>query len=223
MEPISSTIQENSDEALVQKIVAGETALFEVLIRRHNSAVYKIARSYGFNHQDAEDLMQETHFAAYTHLKQFAFKASYKTWLSKIMIHKCLYKLSYGHGKKEQPNSELVEREDIPLNSFNRDNSTEAAILRKEFSNILEHSLQHLPVAYRMVFILREMEGFSIADTAELLAITPVNVKVRLNRAKTMLQKSLEQYYKANDVYEFNLVYCNAVVQKVFERIKAGQ
>ena len=69
------------------------------------------------------------------------------------------------------------------------------------------------------VFLLREVEGFSVQETADLLGITPINVKVRLNRAKTMLQKQLERYYSTSDLYEFNLVYCDAIVKRVFDRI----
>src|SRR5688572_2590649 len=89
----------NSDDEIIQRILSGEIALFELLIRRYNSVLYKISRSYGFNHHDAQDLMQDTHVAAYENLKQFEGKASYKTWISKIMIHKCLYRLKHGHGK----------------------------------------------------------------------------------------------------------------------------
>ena len=95
---LSSALQE---EEIIKKIVGGEKALFEVFIRRYNSVLYKIARCYGFNHQDAEDLMQETHVAAYTNLKNFQFRSSYKTWISKILIHKCVYKLSYGYFKTD--------------------------------------------------------------------------------------------------------------------------
>ena len=216
-------IEGASDEAIIQKVLAGDIASFELLIRRYNTVLYKIARSYGFNHQDAEDLMQETHFAAYTHLATFAFRASYKTWISKIMIHKCLYKLNYGYTKNEQPAGSLTDEKDVPLHQAKQTGGREATILRKEFANILENSLQHLPLAYRSVFMLREMEGFSVAETADLLNITTVNVKVRLNRAKTMLQKSLEQYYTVTDLYEFNLVYCNAIVENVFKKITANQ
>ena len=81
-----------NEKEIIQKIIAGELALFEVLIRRYNSVLYKIAKSYGFNHQDAEDLMQEVHFSVYKSLPKFEFRSSYKTWISKIMIHQCQYK-----------------------------------------------------------------------------------------------------------------------------------
>ena len=96
---------------------------------------------------------------------------------------------------------------------------TERIVVNKELAKILEESLQHLPMPYRSVFLLREIEGFSVAETAELLNITQVNVKVRTNRAKAMLQKQLEKFYSSMELYEFHLTYCDKIVKKVFEQI----
>jgi RNA polymerase sigma-70 factor (ECF subfamily) len=100
-----------------------------------------------------------------------------------------------------------------------KENQTENVLLNHELASVLEKSLQSIPVMYRTVFVLREVEGFSVAETAELLEITQVNVKVRLNRAKTLLQKQVEQFYSRTEIYSFNLIYCDAIVHKVFERI----
>jgi RNA polymerase sigma factor (sigma-70 family) len=210
-----------SDAEIVTKVVEGEIALFEVLIRRHNPVLYKIARGYGFNHHDSEDLMQETHVAAFQNLEQFSFKASYKTWISKIMIHKCLYKLNHGSSRKERPGSDIIYEDAKPMLSNERSITPEQWSLNKEFTSVLEHALQKLPLSYRSVFLLREIEGFSVAETAGLLNITPVNVKVRFNRAKAMLQKELEQFYASANIYEFNLVYCDKMVSRVFDSINS--
>lgn len=213
---VSSSIEE---EEIIQKIVNGEKALFEILIRRYNSGLYKIARCYGFNHQDAEDIMQETHVAAYTNLKNFQHKASYKTWISKILIHKCVYKVSYGYFKNEQPGSDQLSENAKPV--FNQTKmATDKIVLNRELSKVLEKSLQEIPLTYRTVFILREVEGFSTAETAELINTSPVNVKVRLNRAKALLQKKLESFYSSTDIYDFNAIYCDAMVKNVFDALK---
>jgi RNA polymerase sigma factor (sigma-70 family) len=210
-----------SDAEIINKIILGETAMFEILVRRYNPVLYKIARGYGFNHQDAEDLMQDTHVSAYQSLKQFAFRSSYKTWISKIMIHKCLYKLNHGYAKREQPGSDIIYEDARPMLSNNKIESPEQSSLNKEFTGILERALQEIPVTYKSVFVLREVEGFSVAETAELLNITPINVKVRLNRAKAMLQKQLEQFYTSTNLYEFNLIYCDEMVRRVFDIISS--
>lgn len=212
-----------SEADLIRKIVNGDTALFELLIRRYNPVLYKIARSYDFNHQDGEDLVQETHIAAYLNLGQFEGRASYKTWLSKIMVNKCLYKLSYGYSKNEQSDSEIIDETANPVFGNENLQAVETIVMKREFSNFLEASLNKLAPIYRTVFVLREMEGFSVAETAELLNVSQVNVKVRLNRAKTMLQQHLQQLYSSAEIYEFNRVYCDRVVNHVFKKIIINQ
>ena len=103
-----------SDQELIQRVLNGETALFEILIRRCNPVLYKIARSYGFNHQDAEDLMQEAHVSAFQQLRQFENRASYKTWITTIIINKCLYKRQYCYFKYEAPDTERISEAATP-------------------------------------------------------------------------------------------------------------
>jgi RNA polymerase sigma factor, sigma-70 family len=207
------------EKIIIQKILDGEKALFEVLIRRTNALLYKIARMYGFNHQDSEDLMQESHISAFQHLNSFAYRSSYKTWISKIMIHKCLYKLKYGYQAKET--NEIFNENAQPMHTSLSSSSTDAAVNNNELGKVLESCIQQLPLIYRSVFLLRELEGYSVIETAEMLGITEVNVKVRLNRARIMMQKELETYYNRSEVYSFNLKYCDPLTKKVMEKIDA--
>jgi RNA polymerase sigma-70 factor (ECF subfamily) len=213
------TVPKN-DMQIIDDVLHGNTALFELLIRRYNAELYKLARCYGFNHQDAEDLMQETYLSAYSNLYQFQHRSSFKTWISKILIHKCLYKLNYGHKNKEIADPATLQQ----LNDKNMAGKPgfPEAMARKEFARVLEITLQELPLIYRLAFILREVEGYSVAETSEVLGITPINVKVRTNRAKALLQKKLETYYSAADIYEFNLVYCDKIAANVLNKIQAG-
>lgn len=206
-----------SEEEIIQKILDGETVLLEILIRRYNSILYKVARSFGFDQEEAKDLLQETHIAAYQNLKKFESRSAYKTWITKIMVNKCLYKRSYGSSRYERTH-QIIDENSQPMFSSNKQN-TETDVLNKELSHILEKSLEQIPVHYRTVFILREVEGFSVAETAEMLNLTTVNVKVRLNRTKTLLQKELEKYYSKAQLYDFNLVHCDDVVKNVIEAI----
>ncbi|PSL34502.1 sigma-70 family RNA polymerase sigma factor [Chitinophaga ginsengisoli] len=197
--------------------------LFEVLIRRYNALLYKIARSYGFNHEDAEDLMQESHFSAYKSLRTFRADASYKTWLTKIHINGCYHKLNQHAIHYEEATDDVINHHTTVTPTIGENQQTEQMVMNKELGRVLEESLQQLPLVYRSVFVLREIEGFSVAEAADLLSITPVNVKVRLNRAKTMLQKQLEKFYSVADLYEFHLMYCDKIVRNVFERIAREQ
>jgi RNA polymerase sigma-70 factor (ECF subfamily) len=207
-----------SDAGIIERIIGGEMVLFEILIRRHNAVLYKIARSFGFNHQDAEDLMQETHVAAYLQLKKFEKRSSYRTWLSRIMVNKCLYKMKIGYFKNERPSSTSIDEESKPLLTTETPLTTDE-ISKKELSRIIEYALERIPVMYRTVFMLREVEGFNVSETSELLNITPVNVKVRLSRARALLQKELEQAYTSAELYEFHLRYCDGIVKRVFDQI----
>lgn len=219
METLQFKISYASDETIIKKILDGEIVLFEILIRRYNALLYKIARSYGFNHEDAEDLMQESHFSAYKSLGTFRADASYKTWLTKIHINGCYHKLNQRSVQYEEATDEIINRHTTVTPTIAENQQTEQMVMNKELGRVLEESLQQLPLAYRSVFVLREIEGFSVAEAADLLGITQVNVKVRLNRAKAMLQKQLEKFYSAADLYEFHLMYCDKIVRNVFARI----
>jgi RNA polymerase sigma factor (sigma-70 family) len=131
------------------------------------------------------------------------------------MINKCLYKMK--KDIKNIPLSTTGEMNDLPR--LFPEGGGETFPLQTELKKILELSLEKLPESYRMVFLLRETQNFSVAETAEALNITPLNVKVRLNRAKAMMRDHLEQWYSKTEIYEFNLTYCSKVVDQVFKKI----
>jgi RNA polymerase sigma factor (sigma-70 family) len=202
-----------TDTEVLDRVLAGETGLYEIIIRRHNPLLYKIGRSYGLQHEDVQDAMQDTYITGYEKLHQFQGRSQLSTWLTRIMINKCIYKMK-----------RRVEK--IPLNAAdeNFEEHTAATLAGKfplqiELKRIMELSLEKLPEPYRMVFLLRETENFSVAQTAEALNISEINVKVRLNRAKAMLRENLEQWYTRADIYEFNLKYCTQVVNAVLNKI----
>lgn len=207
-----------NEHEIIEKILNGEMALFEILIRRHNDVLYKIARSFGFNHQDAEDIMQDVHVIAFSKLSNFEGRSSYKTWISKIMVNKCMYRLNHGYYLKEMLPGEISESVN-PVNVVTSPVNPEQKMINNELAAVLEKSLQKIPVIYRTVFVLRQIQEYSVAETAGILDISPVNVKVRLNRAKALLQKELEEVYNQAEIFSFNLIYCDAIVKKVFDKI----
>jgi RNA polymerase sigma factor (sigma-70 family) len=221
MRYILDLIAVKDDNMVIEKILKGDSALFEILIRRYNPVLYKIARSFGFNHQDAQDLMQDTHVSAYTQLAKFEFRAAYKTWVSRIMINKCQYKLKYGYFKNEKPSEQIREMNKQPLLIKTDNNQVEESLANRELALVLEKSIQKIPEIYRMVFVLREIEGFSVVETAELLDITSINVKVRLNRAKALLRREIEQFYSHSELYSFNLIFCDSIVKTVFASVNS--
>jgi RNA polymerase sigma factor (sigma-70 family) len=205
-----------SDFEIVERVLGGEIALFEILIRRNNSFLYKTGRSYNYNHEDTQDLMQETFIDAWSNLSKFENRSSFKTWIIKIMLNNC-YRRKQKSSFRNETASEINDKS-IPMFSANNQN-TNKIVLNKELGKVVENALQQIPHDYRMVFSLREINGLSTEETAEALNISSSNVKVRLNRAKTMLRKEVEKSYTAEDIFEFNLIYCDSMVNNVMEKI----
>jgi RNA polymerase sigma factor (sigma-70 family) len=202
-----------SDTEVLEKVLAGESSLYEIIIRRYNPLLYKIGRSYGLLHEDVQDVMQETYITGYEKLYQFQGKAQLSTWLTRIMINKCIHKM-----KRRVDNISLSTIDD-QIEEQTAGNAAEKFPVQNELKRIMEVSLEKLPEPYRLVFLLRETENFSVAQTAEALNITEINVKVRLNRAKSMLRENIEQWYSKADIYDFNLKYCSEVVNTVLKAI----
>jgi RNA polymerase sigma factor (sigma-70 family) len=210
--------EQYADIEIIKKILEGEFALFEILIRRNNSFLYKTGRSYNYNHEDTQDLMQDTFIDAYINLIKFENRASFKTWIIKIMLNNCFRKKRKFSFKNEVANE--ISDKSIPMFSNLPRTDTNKTVVNRELSLVIENALKQVPLDYRLVFSLREINGLNVAEAAEALNISEANVKVRLNRAKTMLRKEIEKSYTAEDIFEFNLVYCDAMTANVMNKIK---
>lgn len=206
-----------TETAIIARVLAGEKTLYELIVRRFNSYLYKIGRSYNFNHEDTQDLMQDTYVDAFKSLSQFEHYSSFKTWLIRIMLNNCYHKKQKFSFKNEHAR-EIKNEHLIPMFDHTEHDANKQ-IYNRELGQVIEKSLTQIPEDYRMVFSLREMNGLNVAETAELLQISPTNVKVRLNRAKSMLRKEIEKSYSVSELYEFNLIYCDAMVDRVLRKI----
>lgn len=205
-----------TEAEIISRILDGEKALYEIIVRRFNPYLYKIGRSYNYNHEDTKDLMQETFIDAYKNLLQFEGRADFKTWIIRIMMNNCFRK----RGKSSFKNEIMQDVNEHATPMFtNRNNDTDKIIQNRELGHIIENALEKIPFDYRMVFSLREINGLNVAETSEMLSISEANVKVRLNRAKTMLRTEIESTYSASELFEFNLIYCNAMVENVMKKI----
>lgn len=214
---MNTLTEKYTDSEVVERVINGETPLYEILIRRCNSLLYKIGRAYGFNHHDTEDLMQETYVAAYRSLSTFENKAQFKTWIGSIMRNQCFHKKQKHSFTKEKSVDEITNANEDFMNSSRQ--YSEQGILQKELGMVMEKALSSIEEDYRLVFTLRELNGLSVAESAEVLSISEANVKVRLNRAKKMLRSEIEKIYSPEDIYEFNLIYCDRMVQRVMDEI----
>jgi RNA polymerase sigma-70 factor (ECF subfamily) len=93
------------------------------------------------------------------------------------------------------------------------------SVSNKELGQVIEQTLNNLPENYRITFTLRELSGLNVHETAEIMNTTEANVKVRMNRARLMLRKEIEKIYSADEIYEFNLIYCDRIVKRVMDKI----
>ena len=209
--------EQYADVEIIQKIKEGDTALYEILIRRYNPFLYRIGRTYHYDHCDTEDLMQETYVQAYFNLSGFENRSSFKTWLTRIMLNNCYQKKQRLRYQKEVVLENTKSERIAPL--FHQPSNTEKIMVNKELGYVLENALNHIPEDYRIVFTLRELNGLSVLDTTEALHISESNVKVRLNRAKKMLRTEIEKMYSPEDIFEFNLLYCGRMVERVIAEI----
>jgi RNA polymerase sigma-70 factor (ECF subfamily) len=205
-----------TDKEIIERVTQGEKSLYEMIVRRFNPHLYKVGRSYNFNHEDTRDLMQETFIDAYKSLLQFEGRADFRTWIVRIMMNNCYRRKEKAHVKNET-HTEIPESS-IPMFSTTQ-NETGNMVMNRELGHIIEEALSRIPFDYRMVFSLREINGMNVAETASLLNISEANVKVRLNRSKSMLRTHIEKSYATPELYEFNLVYCDAMVADVMRAI----
>jgi RNA polymerase sigma factor (sigma-70 family) len=165
------------------------------------------------NETEVEDAMQTAYINAYEHLQQFEYRSSFATWLTRIMLNQC-----YEQKRKNQKLTVNIEEPDNAIHMRTPAN----VLMNKELGLMLEHAIAQLPEKYRLVFMLREIEELSVKETSEALNIEIPNVKVRLNRAKTMLKENLGSYMKDN-VYSFHLTKCDRIVNHVMSAIGKAQ
>lgn len=210
-----------SDEEVVAQVLRGQTALFEVLMRRHNERVYRAARAIVRDDREAEDVMQQAYVNAYAHLRQFNGHARFSTWLTRIAVNEALARVR--RLRRYEPfddDSSNLE----PMMPRSTANSPERQAFSGELRALLEAAIDGLPDGAREVFILREVEGLNTADVAQALGVSDDVVKTRLSRARAALRRDLLDRAGAAvpDAFRFDRPRCDRVVADVLSRIAAG-
>jgi RNA polymerase sigma-70 factor (ECF subfamily) len=219
-----------SDEEVVSRVLAGETALFEIIMRRYNQRLYRTARAIVRDDAQAEELVQDSYVRAYEHLNQFAGRAKFSTWLVRIVVHAALARLRQSHRYFTGFNDASAQGDSMPNLHEEGDRmdhfasplrNPEQQAASSELRTLLEESVDALPDAYRVVFMLRHVEELSTAEAAEALSIGEENVKIRLHRARALLQRTLYERtgVEAKNLFEFGAWRCDRIVANVFARI----
>ena len=198
-----------TDEEIVVRVRAGDTELFEVLMRRHNQRLYCAVRAILESDAEAEDVVQQTYLAAYRHLGQFEGRARFGTWLTRIAIHEALARRRSMGRHRRTTNHEFIDNVPAP------DPDPE----QQAYAVELNSALSRLPATYRAVFVLREIYGFDTLDTAERLRLTEGTVRTRLHRAKDFLQRALQEVTPAA-AFRFDGARCDRLVHSVLGRLE---
>lgn len=214
-------IQKLHDPVVVTRIIAGEKELFELLLRRYNQKLYRVIRSYLRNPDDIEDAMQDTYLKAYNRLDQFRGDSSFSTWLIRIGINEALQRIKKDtrikrlhEGDADSMNKELIQLPDP------RNVNPEKITIGKEVKNLIERAIDELPEKYRVIYVLKEIQGMETQELCECIGIQESNVKVRLHRAKNLMKETLLRLSSDPEIFEFGSARCDALVNNVMRKIQ---
>jgi RNA polymerase sigma-70 factor, ECF subfamily len=185
---------DTGDAELVRRALDRDEAAVRTIMQANNRRLYRLARGILRNDSEAEDVVQEAYVRAFTHLESFRGDSSLSTWLSRIAMNEALGRL-----RRQRPAVELnalpgraLQAEIIPFPLAASDDP-EKSMAQREIQAVVEHAIDELPEAFRLVFITRVIEGMNVEETAEILALKPETVKSRLHRARTMLRDNVER------------------------------
>jgi RNA polymerase sigma-70 factor, ECF subfamily len=209
---------ELTDEGIVARVLDGETALFEILMRRHNERVYRAARAIVRDEAEAEDVMQQAYVNAYSHLRQFDGRAQFSTWLTRIAVHEALSRVRKRGRFEALPEEPAADERSVTMAATP---DPEHNAFAGELRSLLESAIDRLPDGCREVFMLRQVDGMSTAETAECLSVSEDVVKTRLSRARAALRRDLAERAgaAATETFRFPQPRCNRVVAAVMARI----
>jgi RNA polymerase sigma-70 factor (ECF subfamily) len=204
------------DEEIVRRVAGGETDLFELLMRRHNTRVYRAVRSILRDEDEAEDAMQQAYLSAFVHLRDFAGGARFSTWLTRIALNEALGRL-----RRHRPLVALDVVREEPSMPPDPPPTPEGDAARRELGALLERAIDGLPEIYRTVVMLRDVEGMSTGEAADALGIAEEAVKTRLHRARAMLQARVTALAGEGlgAAFPFYAPRCDRVVHGVMARL----
>jgi RNA polymerase sigma-70 factor (ECF subfamily) len=212
-----------SDEDLVHLARKRDEAAVRAITARYNRRLFRIARSILRNDAEAEDVVQETYVRAFTGLDMFRGDAAFGTWITRIAMNEALGRL-----RRQRPtvdwdtygaNRHQAEIINFPASAANRD--PEQEMVRGEIGAVLEQAIDQLPVAFRVVFVARIVEGMSIEETADLFGLQPATVKTRLHRARLLLRDELDEQLgpALTSSFSFDGQRCERLTEAVVRRV----
>ncbi|WP_372680381.1 RNA polymerase sigma factor [Desulfosarcina sp.] len=198
--PSEKPKNDDKDTELVRAINGGRQDLFYELVNRYEKSLYNFGLRMCDNPSDAEDMVQDTFLNVFKYLEGFRYETKFRNWLYRVATSACLKKK---RRSKYAPDRELSLDEFLPADesAVSMDLPGWASqpldqVLDGELAGVIRQALLDLPEKYRLVAVLRDVEGFTTQETADILDLTPTNIKVRLHRARLFLREALKYYYE---------------------------
>jgi len=213
-----------TDAEVVERVRAGDRALFEILMRRHNVRLYRAVRAVLKNEHDVEDVMQQAYVNAFTHLHQFEERSQFSTWLIRIGLNEAFArrrKVQAAESREERGSHVSDDRREVMDAVASMQPDPERQAYARELHRVLEDAVDALPDTYRTVFMLRDVEGLSTSETGEGLGLGEEAVKTRLHRARAMIRRAVTARIGsvATGAFQFHAPRCDRVVAAVLARI----
>jgi RNA polymerase sigma-70 factor (ECF subfamily) len=205
-----------TDIEIVGRVLAGDCPLYELIMRRYNRCLFRLARSIVRDDDEARDVVQAAYINAYYHLDQFRGPLGFRAWLSRIAVNEAFART------RRAP---AFADEELALRVTGCDAAEpENAAIASEALRFLEIAIDRLPDEFRSVFMLRGVEQLSVAETAELLDIKPATVKTRFHRARRLLQQSLRRKLNGTTAaaFPFDGHRCDGIVATVLAKISSS-
>jgi RNA polymerase sigma factor (sigma-70 family) len=214
------------DADLVRRIVLRDNAAFETLMRRYNGRLFRVARAILKDDRDAEDALQDAYLDAFRHMSGFKGDAQLGTWLTRIVVNQALMRLR--RQKRERvvvPFHDPERGSDAPevqVADRTRESAPES-LLRAEMRGLIERRIDELPLAFRTVFVMREVEDMTVQEIAEALVVAPATIRTRLFRARALLREALARDFDTAtlNVFGFAGARCDRIVAAVLARVHA--
>lgn len=212
-----------ADAALVARALARDEAAIRSIMQANNRRLYRLARGILRNDAEAEDVVQETYVRAFTHLDGFRGDSALATWLARIAMNEALGRLRRQRASVDldalAPGVLEAQIIQFPLSAPSED--PEKSMAQREIQAVVEHAIDELPEAFRIVFITRVIEGMNVEETAEILGLKPETVKTRLHRARTMLRDNVEKKIGpvVMEAFPFAGKRCERLTEAVLKRL----
>ena len=215
-----------AEAEIIRQAVRKDEAAIRAIIQQHNRRLYRVARSIVRDDADAEDVLQEAYLHAFSALAEFRGEAALSTWLTRIVVNEALQRLRRPREavapteEKRTPGAQVIP---FPTSAQQSDDP-ERAMAQREICQLVEHAIDELPQEFRTVLVARVIEGMSVEETADALALRPETVKTRLHRARRLLKAALAEHMGPlfSDVFPFDGKRCARVADAVVRRLNSS-